>query len=111
MGYSELAGGTVKKSYRIILNTYTTAGSLSAINKWFVRFVWQFWATQSFKKERCYFWIGQAKIFWATCLTQDSNQNGQDQFWLQFQKASLKTQKSTAIFLYVVKPIDDRGNG
>ena len=33
------AGGTVKKSYRIIFNTYTTAGSLSAINKWFVRFV------------------------------------------------------------------------
>ena len=46
--------------------------------------------------------LGQAKIFWATCLTQDSNQNGQEHFWKQFQKASLKTQKYTAIFLYVV---------
>ena len=61
-----------------------------------------------FKKKKCT--LGQDKIFGATCLTQDSNQNGQEHFWQQFQKVSLKTQKSTAIFLYVVKPIDDRGD-
>ena len=25
--------------------------------------------------------LGQAKIFGSTCLTQDSNQNGQEHFW------------------------------
>jgi len=42
--------------------------------------------------------LGQAKIFKATCLTRDSNENGQEHFWKQFQKASLKTQKSPAIW-------------
>ena len=35
-------------------------------------------------------------MFGATCLTQDLNQKNQQQFWQQFQKASLKTQKSPA---------------
>ena len=25
--------------------------------------------------------LGQAKIFWATCLTHDSHQNGQEELW------------------------------
>ena len=53
--------------------------------------------------------LGQAKIFGATCLTQDCNQNGQEQLWQEFQKASLKNPKSTAVFLYLVKLFGYRG--
>ena len=53
--------------------------------------------------------LGQIKVFGATCLTQYSHQNGQEQLWLDFQKASLKTPRFSAVFLYVVKAIDDRG--
>ena len=42
--------------------------------------------------------LGQATIFGATCLTQNSNQSGQLQFWKQFHKDSLKTPKYKAIW-------------
>ena len=54
--------------------------------------------------------LGQANIFGATCLTQYSHQNGQEQLWLDFQKASLKTPRFSVVFFYVVKAIDDRGD-
>ena len=48
--------------------------------------------------------------FGATCLTQYSHQNGQGQLCWDFQKASLKPPRFSAVFLYAVKAIGDRGD-